>query len=172
MNTTAENGNFHKMILPNHLKVTSMVALDRATMMLLITVWLAALLMVGMAVFTTGMAFETMRQSHEAKAIIPIVPSIRSAAANSDQVKEIGKRIEKMFTGIKTEASSNTLRIFTGSADMYMSWVTSLGYVDVIQRDVRWSIRDMCVGSECSGSQSSLMSALLIAESFTFEEKQ
>lgn len=145
----------------------AMRALDRATLVIIGVVWLGSILMMGIAIYTAVKAGKARQQTEEAAAVEPIVPQTSRAVVPRAELEKLADRLRNRFDKVSFNAMpDNTLEIVSSEAGVYLDWLAAMSYLDTIAPQVRWAIRDLCVGSECGGA---LMRAAVTGERVTFK---
>lgn len=166
MSTTQSPSLLRALVSPEYLG-RAMRALDRATLVIIGVVWFSAILMMGIAIYTSVKANKARQQTEEAAAVEPIVPQTSRAVVSRAELEKLAERLRNRFDKISFNAMpDNTLEITSSEAGLYLDWLAALSYLDTIAPQVRWAIRDLCVGSECGGT---LMRAAVSGERVTFK---
>lgn len=166
MSATQNPSLFRALFSPEHLG-RAMRALDRATLVIIGVVWFGAILMMGIAIYTAVKANKARQLTEEAAAVEPIVPQTSRAAVPRAELDKLAERLRTRFDKITFNAlPDNTLEIVSSEAGSYLDWLAALSYLDTIAPQVRWAIRDLCVGRECGGT---LMRAAVSGERVTFK---
>ncbi|MBP7253436.1 MAG: hypothetical protein KBA75_08130 [Alphaproteobacteria bacterium] len=157
---------FRALLSPDYLG-RAMRALDRATLVIIGVVWLGAILMMGIAIYTAVKANKARQLTEEAAAVEPIVPQTLRAVVPRAELEKLAERLRGRFDKISFNAMpDNSLEITSSEAGLYLDWLAALSYLDTIAPQVRWAIRDLCVGTECGGA---LMRAAVSGERVTFK---
>jgi hypothetical protein len=158
-------------LLTTDLLAKTLRALDRTAMVMIIVSWSAAILMMGVALYTVSSAHHARQEADEAAAIEPLVPVIKRAALARKEMDGFVDRLRSRYKTVSINASpDNALEISGTDPNNFLDWLSALSYLDTIAPQMRWTIRDLCVGNECGGS--ALMRAAIIAERVTFQAPQ
>ncbi len=148
--------------------VKAMRTLDRTALIMVMVTWVGALIMMGIALYTVSSANKARQQTEEAAAVEPIVPHMQSTVVPRAELEKLAERLHNRFDRISFNAMpDNTLEIASTEAGNYLDWLTSLSYLDTIAPQIRWSVRDLCVGSECGSG--AVMRAAVVGEKVTFK---
>lgn len=154
------------MLSPDYLG-RAMRALDRATLVIIGVVWFGTILMMGVAIYTAVKANKARQQTEEAAAVEPIVPQTSRAVVPRAELEKLADRLRSRFEKVSFNAlPDNSLEIVSSEAGVYLDWLAALSYLDTIAPQVRWAIRDLCVGRECGGT---LMRAAVSGERVSFK---
>jgi hypothetical protein len=146
----------------------SLQQLDHAALGMIAVVWLAAVTITGMALYTVNKSYHKGTKVDEAAALEPIVPQMEQARLARPEIGKLSERLKARFEKVTFNATAdNQLEIVTSDPNAYEEWLSAIGYLDALVPQVRWSIREMCVGGECGGN--SLMKALIMGERVNFK---
>lgn len=146
-------------------------ALDRTAVVMIIVTWAAAVFMMGVALYTVSKAHYARQKAEEAAALEPLVPAMKHGVLARRDLERLTTRLKMRFRTVNINATpDNAVEISGTDAGAFLDWLSALSYLDTIAPQVRWSIRDLCIGSECGGA--SLMRAAIIAERVTFQAPQ
>lgn len=158
-------------LLSTELLAKVLRSLDRTAMVMLIVSWSAAVLMMGVTLYTVSVAHHAGQEAESAAALEPMVPTIKRTALTRKELDSFVDRLRGRYKTVNINASpDNALEISGIDPAHFLDWLSALSYLDTIAPQVRWTIRDLCVGNECGGS--SLMRAAIIAERVTFQAPQ
>ncbi|MEJ0062480.1 MAG: hypothetical protein WDO70_04595 [Alphaproteobacteria bacterium] len=142
-------------------------SLDRTAMVMMIVAWSAAMGMMGIAIYTVKTAGRTSQQAEAAAALEPVVPTMQRTALPRADLEKLADRLASRYRGVSFVATpDNTLDIANSEPNNFMDWLASLSYLDTIAPEARWTIRDLCIGSECGQA---LMRARIVGERVTFK---
>lgn len=161
------NGLLRAMFSSDQL-VKAMRTLDRTALIMIMVTWVGALVMMGIALYTVSSANKARQLTEEAAAVEPIVPITQSAPVQRVELEKLAERLHNRFDRISFNAMpDNTLEIASTEAGNYLDWLTSLSYLDTIAPQIRWQVRDLCVGSECGSG--AVMRAAVAGEKVNFK---
>ncbi len=143
-------------------------SLDRTAMAMLIVSWCAAITMMGVALYTVSTAHRARQEAETAAALEPMVPTIKRATLTRKELDGFVERLRARYKVVGINATpDNALEISGAESAHFLDWLSAISYLDTVAPQVRWSIRDLCVGNECGSA--TLMRALIIAERVTFQ---
>ncbi len=146
-------------------------ALDRTAVIMILAVWIGAVVMVGVALYTVSLAHKARQQTDEAVAVEPAVPEMQKAALPRIELDKYAERLRTRFGKITFNAlPDNGLEVTAADASTYLDWLTAMSYLDTIAPQVRWAVRDLCVGTECGSG--SMMRATVVGERITFRKPE
>jgi hypothetical protein len=155
------------LVSPEHLGKV-MRSLDRTAMVMIIATWVGALSMMGIALYTVNRAHQAQQKSDDAAAVEPLVPAIQKAILPRIELEKLADRLHSRFEKLTFNAMpDNTLEIAASDAAAYLDWLAAMSYLDTIAPQVRWSVRDLCVGAECASG--SIMRAVISGERVSFK---
>ncbi len=158
-------------LLSADLLAKTMRSLDRTAMAMLIVSWSAAILMMGVALYTVSTAHHAKVEAETAAALEPLVPTINRATLSRKDLDGFVARLRVRYKTVEISATPDNALVISGTDSAhFLDWLSALSYLDTVAPQVRWTIRDLCVGNECGGS--SLMRAAIIAERVTFQTPQ
>jgi len=144
----------------------AMHSFDKATMVVVLSSWGGALVLVAIALYTLNLSLETTRHRIEAMAMEPLLPEIVNQAPDSNEMKPIVDRLKNQFGELKFEESTGQgLAVIAIDGAQFRTWLAALSYIDTVSPQYRWQIKELCVGSACPGA---LMRALLSPQKITF----
>ena len=145
----------------------AMRAFDRATMVVVMTCWGGALLVMMFALYTLVLSVNAKRETLEAAAREPSLPRIVKSAPEMAEMKTLSERLQKRFPDIKFNLSrENVLTVSASDVNNFRQWLTVLSYVDTFSPQHHWTIKEFCVGSRCD--RATPMKAILSAEKISF----
>jgi len=140
---------------------------DRATMVVVITSWCGAVLLLAFALYTLSLSVTAKREMLTAAATEPGLPRIVSKAPESAELQPLVDRLQKRFPEINfTMSRDKSLTISAIDVSNFRLWLTVLSYIDTVTPQFRWTIREFCVGSKCE--KNTPMRAVLAAEKIIF----
>jgi hypothetical protein len=146
----------------------AMRSLDRTALVMIMVTWIGATLMMGVALYTVTIAHKARQQADEAAAVEPIVPVTMRAILARAELDKYADRLRLRFDKVTFNAMpDNALEISSTESGNYLDWLAALTYLDTIAPQVRWSVRDLCVGNECGSG--AMMRAALVGERVTFK---
>lgn len=146
----------------------AMRTLDRAAVVMIVSVWVGAVLMMGVALYTVNRAHQARQKAEGAAAIEPIVPVIQQAMLSRAELEKLAERLRLRLEKIGFNAlPDNALEISSSEPGLYLDWLAAMSYLDTIAPQVRWTVRDLCVGTECGTT--SVMRAIVTGERVTFK---
>lgn len=156
--------------LKTSLITKAVMAFDKATGVIVLLVWCAALLFTVLAYSSVRSSMAAREDLAAAEASAPLTPRINLQALPEAQVAQIAERMQRRF-GSQTSISlsSGKLSISAKDPGNFNTWLTAVTYLDVVRPDIAWKIEEFCVGSSC---QNNLMSVLLVAQSVNFDVPQ
>lgn len=154
-----------------HFKMSVMAravaAFDKATAIVMLIVWGAALLFTILAYSSVSSSLHAREALAAAEASTPLTPTINVQNLPEAAVKEIAERLQRRYGGqAQISVNGGKLQITAKDASAFNTWLTAVTYLDIIRPDVAWKIEDFCVGASCSMN---VMSISLLAQSVTFD---
>lgn len=166
---TLDIGSFGRAFAPRLIN-KAINAFDKATIVIVSSVWGGAILIMLFALYTINMSVTAKRQVIEAAATEPSLPQLVSRPPELTELKPIVDRMQKRFPDITfTLGNDKTLAISAQQGAKFRTWLTVLSYIDTISPQYRWQIKEFCVGGKCSGSVP--MKAVLVAQKISFSSK-
>jgi len=143
-------------------------ALDRMAVAMMLTSWIGAVVLMGFALYTANSASKARQAAEVAGAIEPIVPMLQRAALPKAELEEYAVMLRGRFVKISFNAlPDNGLEVASTEGQDYLDWLAALSYLDTMAPQVRWAVRDMCVGPECGVG--AVMRAVVTGERVTFK---
>ena len=147
----------------------ALASLDRSAAVVVGVCWSAALIMVIIAVLATRSAVSAKRDAEAALAIEPTLPMASQSSLRQIDVKAVVDRVQHQFPDVTIEAdNSQAIIIKTGEGSRFHQWILALNYLDAIDSQYRWTLRDFCVG-RCGGD---LMRAVVVGQKTSFSVPQ
>lgn len=157
---------FRSLFSAEHL-VKAMRTLDRTAVVMISVTWVCALIIMGIALYTVNANRHAALQVEESAAIEPIVPTVHRALLPRAQLEQYAGRLRNQFSKVNFNAmSDNSLEVISADAGAFRDWMLALSYLDTIAPQVRWTVRELCVGNECGTG--AVMRAYVIGEKATF----
>jgi hypothetical protein len=127
-----------------------MLSFDRSTIVIVVTVWAAAVVMMIVALYTLSLSGSAHRAMEEALAAEPVLPKIERTDNNREDARKMVDRLKKKYDGISFENSNEgQIGFIAANPENFGTWLAALTYLDTIAPDTRWSLASMCVGGEC-----------------------
>ena len=140
---------------------------DSSTATIVLVSWSVALLVMAMALFTVNSVVKEQKNLALAQSVVPVIPEKTQRPVDRRDLEAFVKPLSRLFPGVSFTATPKpSLSITATTADLYLPWFTSLGYVDALGPDYRWSIADFCVGPNCGTNY--LMQIQLQADVYGF----
>jgi hypothetical protein len=145
----------------------AMLSFDRSTIVIVATVWSAAIIMIVVALYTLSLSGSAHRAMEEALAAEPVLPKIERTDNNREDARKMVDRLKKKYDGISFENSNEgQIGFIAANPENFSTWLAALTYLDTIAPDTRWSLASMCVGGECGPG--AVMSASVTGQRITF----
>ena len=146
----------------------ALMKLDQATVAVVGSAWLGAVLLVALAVFTTNQMGAVRAEADASRAAEILVPKEQKTKIDPEALKQLADRLKRRYQDLSISAADNdgTLDIQSNNPEQFSSWLSAVGYVDTLASDYRWTIVKFCAGSGCGGS---MMRAQLTAERLSFQ---
>jgi hypothetical protein len=142
-------------------------AFDKATMVVVVTCWSGAILVMLFALYTLSLSVTAKREAIEASAEEPSLPQMVNKAPTKAELDPLVERLQRRFSDISFALSSDmSLAVSASDGSRFRTWLTVLSYIDTISPQYRWTMREFCVGQKCGSS--TLMRAVVTAEKITF----
>jgi hypothetical protein len=143
----------------------ALALLDKSTAVVVSTCWLAALVTLILAVIAVHNAVAAKHESAEALVAEPVLPVATTTPITQRDSQQILERLQHQFPDIKFEIETNqAITIKSDDGAKFHQWVTAISYIDTMAPQIRWTLRDFCVG-HCS---SNLMKAVVIGQKVVF----
>jgi hypothetical protein len=152
-------------VLSPRIVVKATALLDRSTVVVVSTCWVAALVTLIFAVLSVHNAIVAKKEAATAIVAEPILPVAKTVAIDARDSQAIVERLQHQFPDLKIEVDSTqaiTLRSDDGTK--FHQWITALSYIDTLTPQFRWTVRDFCVG-HCT---SNLMKAVVTGQKVSF----
>ncbi|MDD3030097.1 MAG: hypothetical protein PHS57_07450 [Alphaproteobacteria bacterium] len=134
---------------------------DRSTAVIIGLAWAVACLMLFFASLSIRGVVDSKREALLALAQEPVLPKITTAPIRLNNIEPILSRLKRQFPEInidQREGKFLTLRSNDGA--LFHQWISALSYIDSMTPEIRWDLREFCVGA-CGGG-GGLMSATLV----------
>lgn len=141
---------------------------DRATAVVVISCWVAAVLMTGFALYTVNLSIQAKRAADSVMSVEPIIPQIKQKPVDAREVQPLVERLKNLYPGVAF-VYRNNLDVTAGDGNRFRDWLAAVGYVETIAPQYHWTMSHFCVG-KCGGHD--LMAATLSGEKVTFELPQ
>ena len=146
--------------------VRAVKTFDRASGIIVLTVWGAALAFVGLAYLGIGQTIEARGKLAEAESAQPVLPVIAQEPIATPAIQDISDRLAKRYGDkIIFAPNGSQLHISATAPEIYTTWMEAVSYLDTISPDTQWTISQFCVGPECKDG---LMSVTLDAQHISF----
>lgn len=140
---------------------------DKATALIVATVWTSAAVIIILATFAVFGAVKSKQEMTKLLVDEPAQLKIEFSPASSKDLQPLLDRIKKRYPDLKLElAKDGSMTIFSENPEHFRQWIFALNYIDSISPQFRWSIRTLCVGTQCSMKM--IMHAALRAEKVNF----
>lgn len=142
--------------------------LDRVAVAMMLTSWLAAVVLMGFALYAANSAGKARQAAEVAAAVEPIVPVLQRVTLPKPELEKYAALLRGRFAKIGFNAlPDNGLEVASTEGQDYLEWLAALSYLDTLAPQVRWSVRDLCVGPECGAG--AIMRAIVTGERVTFK---
>lgn len=142
--------------------------LDRVAVAMMLTSWLAAAVLMGFALYAANSAGKARQAAEVAAAVEPIVPVLQRATLPKVELEKYAVQLRDRFAKIGFNAlPDNGLEVASTEGQDYLEWLAALSYLDTLAPQVRWAVRDLCVGPECGAG--AVMRAVVAGERVTFK---
>jgi hypothetical protein len=151
-----------------------LASLDKSTAIVISACWLAALVMLILAVFAVHGAVSSKREAAAAIAVEPALPVVASTPMSLHEIQVVIERLQHQFPDIKIDTRPGEKPMLTIKSDegiKFHQWVNALSYIDTMSPQYRWTLREFCVGDTC-GNGRGLMSASVSGEKVVFSMPQ
>lgn len=166
----ASRNKFLLKFLSPRLIAKAVTALDKSTSVIISTCWLAAFVILILAVFSVHSAVSAKREADAAQVAEPILPKVSNNPITPHDGQQILDRLQHQFPDIKFEMSSGeAIVVKSEDGAKFHQWITALSYIDAMAPEFRWTLRDFCVGA-CAGQD--IMKATVVAQKATFSLPQ
>lgn len=140
---------------------------DRSMLAVVAGAWGVSILLLLFALFTVGSSVKEKGVLVTAMASEPVVPVTVKKVPELKDLNILTDRLQKRFPDINFQlANDKSLTVMCVDGNKFRLWLTVLSYIDTMSPQIRWSIRELCVGNKCSGNAP--MKATLSAEKITF----
>lgn len=148
----------------------ALMAFDKATSVVVLIVWGAALLFTVLAYSSVQRSMNAREELAAAEASTPLTPRINTQPLPEANVAQIGERLQRRYgSQIQITQNAGKLQISAKDASAFTTWLTAVTYLDVIRPDIAWKIEDLCVGSACPNN---VMGVSLVAQTVSFDVPQ
>ena len=148
----------------------ALVTLDKSMMVVVGFSWLAALVMMLVAIHAVNSAVDAKRDVAAAIVAEPVLPQTTMTGISSHEIQVVLERLQHQFPDVKIETGPNdTIAIKSVDGSKFHQWVMALGYIDIMTPQLRWTLTDFCVGT-CSNSD--LMRATVSGQKMVFSLPQ
>jgi hypothetical protein len=149
----------------------AMLSMDKATLLIIGSAWLAALVVSGFAFMSIKDLGQLKIKTETARALDPVLPKIVRLPLGKEQYEPLLQRLKKQFPMVQLEITGKpNLKIQNNNPDAFMDWLNAISYVDGMVSTVRWTMTSFCVGVECTGD--ALMQAELTAEAINITQPE
>ena len=160
---------FLKFFSPR-LVAKAVTTLDKSTSVVVGSCWLAALVILVLAVFSVHSAVSAKKEVGEALVAEPVLPKVSTTDINAHEEQSILDRLQHQFPDIKFEmGSAGSIVIKSEDGAKFHQWITALSYIDAMAPEFRWTLRDFCVGI-CPGQD--IMKAVVVGQKSVFSLPQ
>lgn len=140
---------------------------DQKTQAIVLSCWGAAILSLFLALYTVNAAVQAKHELATALSKEPAVPVLVSKDLVTEEISPIADQLKMLFQGLIVQPGHNgSLLVASSNGADFREWLTSLGYLEVLNSQARWRLIDFCVGASCGGSM--LMKADLQAQKNSF----
>lgn len=142
--------------------------LDRMAVAMMLTSWLGAAALMGFALYAANSASKARQAAEVAAAVEPIVPMLQRTTLPKAELEKYAALLRGRFAKIGFNAlPDNGLEVASTEGQDYLEWLAALSYLDTLAPQVRWAVRDLCVGPECGAG--AIMRAVVTGERVTFK---
>lgn len=167
---TNANSKFLVKVFSPRVLSQAVTALDKSTGLVVSACWLAALVMMILAVLAVHAAVSAKKDAVAAMAAEPLVPKEAHSDIPPRDLQIITERLQHQFVDIKVDLSATgTITFRTQDGSKFHQWITALSYIDTMAPQYRWTLKGLCVGS-CSNQD--LMKAEISGQKMTFTVAQ
>jgi hypothetical protein len=146
--------------------VKAVQSFDRATTVVVISCWGAALVAMIAAVYTLTLSVSAHHEVESALVAEPVLPKIVHKPMDIHGVQAMFDRMQHRFPEINFSVRAQDLAVTSMNGTYFHQWLSAISYIDTISPDLHWSFDEFCVG-ECKNSE--LMHAILKGERVSFE---
>ncbi|MDD3370820.1 MAG: hypothetical protein PHE27_03220 [Alphaproteobacteria bacterium] len=127
-------------------------AFDKSTTMIVGTCWLAALVMMILAIVSVHAAVDYKKEAATASSVNPVLPTIKKVSIPPHELQKVVERLQKQFPDIKIDLRAPSgINVRTNDGNQFHQWITALNYVDTMAPEYRWTLKDFCTGSCSNG---------------------
>jgi len=158
---------FFKTLSPR-IATKALAALDKSTAVVVGICWLAALILLFLAVSEVHNAAAIKKEAAEAVAVEPVLPVATTTGLAGREGPLILERLQRQFPDIKFDLDGNVIIVKSDDGSKFHLWITAISYIDTMAPQFRWNLRDLCVG-HCG---SSLMAASITGQRVVFSLPQ
>jgi len=142
-------------------------SLDKSAGLIVGVCWLAALVMLVLAIYAVHGAVSSKREAATAMSTEPVLPTISNTPATPREIQLIIERLQRQFPDIKIETrqgQGQILAVTSSDGSKFHQWITALSYIDTMSPQYSWTLREFCAGA-CAGNQ--IMSAVVSGQRIT-----
>ena len=148
----------------------ALATLDKSTALVVSACWLAALVMLILAVFAVHGAVSAKKEAAEAITVEPVLPKQSAAPLNSREGQELSDRLQHQVPDIKIAYDQKGLiTVRSDDGNKFHQWITAISYIDTMAPQYRWTLQDFCVGN-CGSN--GLMRASVAGQKIVFSLPQ
>jgi hypothetical protein len=160
---------FFKFLSPRII-ARAVTALDKSTSVVVSTCWLAAFVVLILAVFSVHSAVSAKRDAAAALVSEPVLPKVSNSPISAHEGQAILDRLQHQFPDIKFElGGGQSIVIRSEDGAKFHQWITALSYIDAMAPEFRWTLQNFCVGA-CNGQD--LMKAVVLGQKAEFSLPQ
>lgn len=143
------------------------MTLDRSTLLLTGTAWLAALVTMSLTLYTMHLAVAARHDATTEMVAEPHLPTTTRRGLDVKEIQTLIDRMKRLYPDLNFDQSSGkTLAVSTNDGSLFREWLTAISYIDSATPQYHWSLQEFCVG-KCSGKD--LMRATLSGEKISYE---
>jgi len=145
---------------------------DNSMLVVIVSCWMAAVVAMGLAAFAVNGAVEWQSKRDKAMLSEPILPNIRDSLLGAKELSEIEERLKLQFPNLtiakSSRGSAGELTIKANIWDLFQQWIYAIGYVDSMNAQYKWELKEFCAGDCKSGR--GLMYVSLVGKSISIEK--
>jgi hypothetical protein len=144
---------------------------DKSALIIIGVSWFVAMASIGLAFIGVKEAAAVKIKVDTARALEPILPKINRILLGKDQYDPLVARLKKQFPDVLFDVTGKpSLRIYSNKPEEFIGWLNAVSYTDSMVPSVRWSLVNLCVGTECPGDF--VMSAEVVAEAINIAQPE
>ncbi|MDR3450537.1 MAG: hypothetical protein P4M15_12485 [Alphaproteobacteria bacterium] len=127
--------------------VQALTLLDKSTAIVIGVSWMAAIVILILAVISVHNATAAKKEAAEAVVAEPVLPVAVRSTISVPEAQDLVARLHLQFPDIKIDLDrGESISLSSNEGAKFHQWLAAVSYIDAMEPQYHWAIRDLCVG--------------------------